>query len=427
MDARDEHTKDPRSELLSAFQDLTRLSHRSVLKDSHEPPQITSALLERLQQLLHAMLGAIVLTELPSGKHQGVLPSSWSGKGYRPLALHGIEEKDVQALLPFVPPEMVWTALPTPDAAWLIWRLPLVLPFSTLQREGIERQEPEQPDVPLYAPHAFLLFGWERQTMQHALTGEQGRLLFSPLADAVGTVLARPLTHEYIRELEIRTDRKALREMELLKAELLASVSHELRSPLTSIKGYATTLLRHERRISREERHEFLLAINTASDRLAGVIDSLLEMSELETGRIEVKPAPVDLPSLVQKAVAVVKDRLGETGGATSFVGTPFVHKQAPFEVLFETPQDETTDQKLIIQADQNRLREVLDHLLDNAIKHMSEGGTIRIFVRLVCSPEDVRGLAEVSWDGGTRLARAQQRYQSMAVIGIQDSGKGIP
>src|SRR5437762_13397755 len=54
---------------------------------------------------------------------------------------------------------------------------------------------------------------------------------------------------------------RSLQEMELLKAELLATVSHELRSPLASIKGYAATLLRHERRISREERHQFLLAI----------------------------------------------------------------------------------------------------------------------------------------------------------------------
>ncbi len=92
--------------------------------------------------------------------------------------------------------------------------------------------------------------------------------------------------------METHADRKAPRERELLKAELLASVSHELRSPLTSIKGYVATLLRHEQRISREERHEFLLAINDASDRLAGIIDSFLEMSELETGRSEIKRAP---------------------------------------------------------------------------------------------------------------------------------------
>src|SRR5438128_8871299 len=102
-------------------------------------------------------------------------------------------------------------------------------------------------------------------------------------------LVACPRENILRNELEELTDRQALRDMELLKAELLATVSHELRSPLASIKGYAATLLRHERRISREERHEFLLAITQASDRLAGVIDRLLEMSQLETGDITIE------------------------------------------------------------------------------------------------------------------------------------------
>src|SRR5438067_13332808 len=93
---------------------------------------------------------------------------------------------------------------------------------------------------------------------------------------------------------------RSLQEMELLKAELLATVSHELRSPLASVKGYAATLLRHERRISREERHEFLLAITEASDRLAVVIDRLLEISQLDTDAITMKPSTVDLVYLVR-------------------------------------------------------------------------------------------------------------------------------
>ena len=88
------------------------------------------------------------------------------------------------------------------------------------------------------------------------------------------------LSIERFHELEALTERKALHNMELLKAELLATVSHELRSPLASIKGYAATLLRHEHRIARDERHEFLVAIKEASDRLATLIDRLLEMSQ---------------------------------------------------------------------------------------------------------------------------------------------------
>src|SRR6266702_6782532 len=89
-------------------------------------------------------------------------------------------------------------------------------------------------------------------------------------------------------------DRASLREMELLKAELLTTVSHELRSPLASIKGYTATLLRHVHRLSSEEQREFLLAIDNASDRLALIVDRLLEMSQLETGAITLHLSEVD-------------------------------------------------------------------------------------------------------------------------------------
>ena len=85
---------------------------------------------------------------------------------------------------------------------------------------------------------------------------ERGHHLLPYVIDAIGAVIVGILQVERIHELEAARIRDSLREMELLKAELLGTVSHELRSPLASIKGYAATLLRHERRISREERHQ---------------------------------------------------------------------------------------------------------------------------------------------------------------------------
>src|SRR5438270_12745833 len=117
------------------------------------------------------------------------------------------------------------------------------------------------------------------------------------------------LSIERFHELEALTERKALHTMELLKAELLARVSHELRSPLASIKGYAATLLRHERRISREERHEFLVAIAAASDRLERIIDRLLEMSQLETGTLSIECSPVDVVRLAHEAITAAEQQ----------------------------------------------------------------------------------------------------------------------
>jgi signal transduction histidine kinase len=429
MDTQDEYSNDDfELEILAAFQDLTRLLHRSVPLGRDESAAIASALLERLQQMCQATTGGIFLTTFYHSE-QEMMPSSFvHDTAYRSLALCGIKEEDVHSLLTSAPEEALWTSSHVCSPTWLVWRLPLVLSFPSVQDNSVEQRHHWQTKNSMPGPLSLLLFGWDEQdgAMRVSMM-RRSRLILPAIANVVAAVIVRMLTSEYIHELETRTDRKALREMELLKAELLASVSHELRSPLTSIKGYASTLLRHERRISREERHEFLLAINAASDRLAEVIDSLLEVSDLETGRIEIERMPVDLARLVSEAVVVVEQKLEGPDDALSLVVVPLVHKSQLFEVIIKDSHGAATEEELIIQADLGRLREVLDHLLENALHHTPEGGHIRVLVCSVLTPEGVQDLAELTRDGGARLKKAQQRYQRMAVICIQDNGKGIP
>jgi len=98
-------------------------------------------------------------------------------------------------------------------------------------------------------------------------------------------------------------------EADRLKSELLGTVSHELRSPLASIKGYAATLVRHDRRLPRAERLDYLQAIVGASDRLEVLINQLLELSELETGSITLHRFPEDIVILAREALAEAERR----------------------------------------------------------------------------------------------------------------------
>lgn len=148
----------------------------------------------------------------------------------------------------------------------------------------------------------------------------------------------------------------ALRESDRLKTELLSNVSHELRSPLASIKGYSTAILRYFDKISDDQKREFLHEIDRASDRLTELIENLLQLSTLESGGLPLKKEPVQMPSIVESAIADACKKTEKHRLAASY---------AP--VL---PS---------VEADPRRIRQVLDNLLDNAIKYSPNGGDILV------------------------------------------------
>ncbi len=209
--------------------------------------------------------------------------------------------------------------------------------------------------------------------------------------------------------------------------ELLVTVSHELRSPLASIKGYAATLLRHDRRIARDERHEFLIAINEASDRLATLIDRLLEMSQFDTDTITIERSPINLVHLLHEAIYAAEQRL-----LAFQTDTLHVQKQCTFNLRLEDGYGRGTSDEPVIQGDRRRLREVLDNLLENAITYSPEDGVIEVVVRPVVASlhaDRERTLSGgYSSSGPGRTAEfAIAGKQRMIEMCIRDSGKGIP
>ncbi len=148
----------------------------------------------------------------------------------------------------------------------------------------------------------------------------------------------------------------ALREADRLKTELLANVSHDLRTPLTSIKGYTTTILRHFDRLADEEKRDFLHEIEIASDRLTELIENLLQLSKLEAGGFHMQKEPVVIVSLLTNAV---EDLEQKTKGRR-----------------FVTRYDERLP---LIDGDPRRIRQVLDNLLSNAVKYSPENTDITV------------------------------------------------
>src|SRR5579871_5337181 len=149
--------------------------------------------------------------------------------------------------------------------------------------------------------------------------------------------------------------------------DLLSIISHELRSPLATIKGYAATLRRHEQRLSPAERREFFDAIDDASDRLTRIVERILELSQLEMGLVALVREPVAYSRLVREAIAAVERRAAASHGA---------ERQCAF-----TFKDETADRgpSALVLADVRYLRDLVDNLIENAVRFSPNGGAVAL------------------------------------------------
>lgn len=420
----------PSSDVMAALIDMARLAQYVGSPGVEDPGEVASELLERIMTFCEAERGAILL---PRG--YPALPGQNFGAGltnvrrFRVLTRLDVSEDDALALSTKFSVYGAAIQVPALEPSWLIGRLaPALVTSQEDRRTG--KTVADLQDQAYLLSYPLLLLGWPATAGEtYAPAVQKGMVLLPRVLDAIGSVVANIQMAERISELEAVTNRNALYEMELLKAELLATVSHELRSPLASIKGYAATLLRHERRISREERHEFLIAINEASDRLALLIARLLEMSQLDTGAITIERSSVNIVDLAREAVAIAKQRLEASHHSEEISAT---NKQLTFILRIDDSKGMPVEGEVYIQADRYRLREVLDHLLENAVNYSPQRGTVEITIHLL----DTHGYVEEgpgsvnNIDGAAfrnAALRSKYRNQQMVEISVRDDGGGIP
>jgi two-component system phosphate regulon sensor histidine kinase PhoR len=156
--------------------------------------------------------------------------------------------------------------------------------------------------------------------------------------------------------LLVLNDVTELRRLERVRSEFVANVSHELRTPLTCIKGYLETLLDGALEDSAHARR-FLEVAGTHAERLDRLIDDLLELSNIESGRVTLVPVRLDLDEVVAGVAAMFERRTVQNR-------LTLVRAVRP---------------GLAVRADRDRLVQILVNLVDNAVKFTSEGGQIRI------------------------------------------------
>jgi len=175
----------------------------------------------------------------------------------------------------------------------------------------------------------------------------------------------------------IAVDRTRVVELESIRRDFVSNVSHELRSPLTAIKIMVETL---QGGVDEAGAREFLANIAREADRMVALVEDLLDLARLESGKLDVKFEGVDVGALCREAVATQASRAQRLG----------------VELTVDAPQE-----RLSIAGDRDKLMQVIVNLLDNALRHTPAGGRVTVSVR--------RGA------------------QGGVVVEVADTGSGIP
>jgi len=182
-------------------------------------------------------------------------------------------------------------------------------------------------------------------------------------AEHVGSVIERAEAVEKLTQTnrDLEESNQRLAEMNRLKDVFVSTATHELKTPLTAVIAYAELLEHHEARLSRERQSEFLRRLRGEARNLLGLIEDILDLSRLETGKLRIEPVPSQVNQIVRSAM--------ETSQATA----------DKFKVHFIESLDPALPQ---LEIDEVKMRQVVVNLLVNAAKYSPAGSAVHVVTR---------------------------------------------
>ncbi len=191
--------------------------------------------------------------------------------------------------------------------------------------------------------------------------------------------------------------------LERSRADLVSTVAHELRSPLTSVKGFTATLLAKWTRFTDDQKRVMLETVNADADRVTRLITELLDVSRIEAGRIEVHRQLVNIPQRAEKIVA----------GRVAAGDPPDRFRIVAADELPET------------WLDADKVNQILGNLVENAVRHGA--GTVTIVIQ----PVDDLSARAATRAGGTGAVNGSVTAHGSAApvvaVSVRDEGDGVP
>jgi PAS domain S-box-containing protein len=199
------------------------------------------------------------------------------------------------------------------------------------------------------------------------------------------------------------------RALDALKSDFIATMSHELRTPLAAIYGCARTLLRRDLQLGDEDRSRMLEVVAQESERLTRIVGDILLANQIDAGRLRLKDQEFDLTAVVKAVVEEIEAALTGTEGISFELSVP--------------------DSLPPVSGDEDKLRQVLLNLIDNAIKYSPDGGRVEIRVE-----EGDSGLRIAVTDEGLGIPHSEQqrifgkfyRVDPQQTRGVGGTGLGL-